>query len=551
MTQADILKTRMIDAAFEVTDLESDTIHLSSLHLTTLKKTEASYQSLIRNIDSHRTTLMSAASSKLGSQRATFEDDLKQHLLSQSHLESSLKLILDENDNLEKTMDKQCKDLLSEEGKLKTTESTLEGEIAELRRQLERKLNELEKNKVELASVREKIEGVRSKFSKQTEKVVKRREAAEAEKRANEIEVKKVETRLELVRKEEEEVKDKCEKLKRQAERVELKKADLVEEVSRMDADLKDRDRINWVCNQWKEKYAEESGQVSTLEEEKEKVIAKVRSLEEEVEAAELDMKKLDEKMPILEKEKKVASGARNFKEASRLAAEIKDKMTEIDIIQKRIVDLKAERTTLQDSVPNLETAAARLKIKSLDVKKFFDISQFHKLGKRIEDLKAIESFFASHSAYIENSLAEKVHNEIEYSLGLQSFFSTQYGDAVAYLPDPDKEVEEKEQYSSAPTEQKREEVEDQNTSPPIGDKEPDQTNSISETREEEDTVPLEQLRAELQTLREEHTACEGIISQAAEAEDFDRADQLASENETRNSYIRMLEERIQNRQQE
>jgi len=169
------LKIAMADSAFEITELESETVQLSSLHLTTLKKTEASYQSLIRNIEAHRATLQSVSASRLGSQRVKLEDELQQHLLTRDHLQGSLKTVLEEAESLEKNMDRQCRDLLSEETKLKQQDSTLEAEIQELRKQLERKIAEQEKNKIELAGVRERIDAIRGKFSKQTEKVTKKK----------------------------------------------------------------------------------------------------------------------------------------------------------------------------------------------------------------------------------------------------------------------------------------------------------------------------------------------------------------------------------------
>ena len=519
--------------------MESDTTHLSSLHLTTLKKTEASYQSLMRNIEAHRATLTAASASKLGTQRAALEDDLKQHLLSQSHLEASLKLILDENDALDKTMDKQCKDLLVDENRLKTTENTLENEIMELRKQLEKKMNELEKNKTELASVRDKIDGVRSKFSKQTEKVGRRKEAAEVEKkikrsRSEEGSVKAGSSEERGRRRERE-----SEKLKVQTDSIEKKKAELFNEIDKLEAELKEREKITWICNRWKDRYAEESGQVRSLEEEKESVFNEVRRLETEIESGESDIKKLEEKLPVLEKDKKVASGARNFKEASRLASDIKEKQSEIEELQKKILSFKSHRATLQDSIPKLESQASRLKAKSLVVRKFFDISQYHKLAKRIDDLKDIDSFYSSHASHSNQLLAHNIRAEIEYSTNLQIAISTQYGDSVSTLPDPDQPVDD-----SSPKNLEPETNTGESTPAEIKvPKEESPQGHPSEDQEEE--VSLDQLEEMLAALKKEYQACEELINTAAESEEFETADRLASENTERNNKMERLEAKI------
>jgi len=359
----------------------------------------------------------------------------------------------------------------------------------------------------------------------------------------NDNEVKNIEAKLDVVKKEEQLVQDKCEKLKAQAESVDSKKKGLGEEISKMEIELKNREKINSICNQWKEKFAEEDSQGKDLEEQRDRVLVQIKVIDIEIDSTEEKIKKIQEKLPGLEKDKKQASTARNFKEAGRLAGEIKEKEAEIETLSKSIAESKSKKTSLEASLPELERLANQQRSKYVELKKHYEIAQYHILEKKIQDLQSIKEFFDAQPQLADSSLTLKIATEIAYCQSSQHSISEKYGEAVHKLQDPSEATKEQDSHSAEHQEasQSAKEVSAAKVEENIEVLPSENVEESQPAPQQEEPVNIEQLQEELSKLEEEHAACEEEISKAAENEEYEKADELAGVNAQRMDRIHII----------
>ena len=192
MTQREQFRTQIQDTSIEIDGLDSEMLRVLNTEYMHLKKTDAAYGTLHRDIDFYRSSFESRESSRLARERQVLEDEQQQLSLTKEHIHMNLKNIDDEVDNTEKNIERQTMEHQGDFKRLTEKNKQLHKEIEDLRALLELKLQEKKTVEKDLGIVTEKIDVVRAKYGKQLEKVAVKKERALEELSHNEADLQKL-----------------------------------------------------------------------------------------------------------------------------------------------------------------------------------------------------------------------------------------------------------------------------------------------------------------------------------------------------------------------
>ena len=510
-----------------------------------LKKTDATYGTLYRDIDFYRSTFENRENTRLTRERQVLEDEQQQLTLTKEHIQMNLKNIDDEQENTEKSIERQTMEHQGDFKRLTEKNKQLHKEIEELRALLELKLQEKNSVEKDLGMVTEKIDVVRAKYGKQLEKVASKKERALEELSHNESEFEKLNGQLGSVAEQEALVKEKVQEYLSQQEIAQSAREAIRAELASFDEDKSRKEQVNRVVVAKRQALELERVCLKELMDSIASTDSEIKKIEIEIESQEQNTKVIEEKIPQLEKEKKVAATARNFLEANKLAKEIKDKKEEIENIAKEIAALKQNRENLTTSMP---ANAARLAEKEAAVQKAkceYDIIMYQVLDIRTADLHNIKKFFEEHQRSMEHLDLDAVDREINWCAQQRAALYEQYreniGDSLEQTPqDTDGQAlatqdqpEVPNQLIASVEEAASSALEPESLQPP----------------EEEVQYTAEELVQLIGDLQAEYDKVEKEIEDAAENDQFELADQLNSANSQRKHRLDRLSsalERIQ-----
>lgn len=503
---------------------------------THLKKTDAAYGTLHRDIEFYRGSFENRENTRLARERQLLEDEQQQLALTKEHIEMNLKNIDEEQENTEKSIERQTMEHQGDFKRLTEKNKLLHKEIEDLRAQLELKLLEKKTVEKDLAVVTEKIDVVRAKYGKQLEKVATKKERALDELSHNEADLQKLASKLDSVSEQEALVRDKLQEYLSQQEAAQAAREAIKAELSTFDEDRARKEQVNRVVAEKRQALELERVCLKELVDSIASTDSEIKKAEAEIEVLEQTAKSVEEKVPQLEKEKKVAATARNFLEANKLAKEIKEKKEEVDNIARAISVLKQTREHLTTSLPE---TAAKLAAKEAAVQKAkceYDVVMFRVLEIRAADLLCIKRFFEEHQAAADLD-GEALDQEIDWCAQQRAMLYAQYRDQIDRCAEqtPAESEELTHTTDDAPAEQ---------LDAPTPLEEPQQV--LEEPAEAEETGAEEQLSAEevaemVATLQAEFDRVEKEIEEAAEHEQFELADQLNSANSQRKQRLDQL----------
>lgn len=422
--QAESGKLQITDIYLEIDELESETVRLSSLEFTTLKKAEASFNKFIREVDAYRQSFEQREFSRLKRERGFLEDEAEQLKISREHIEVNVKHVEDEKESTERGIERQTKDYQLEQDRLSTLNKNLIADIEELRRQLEIKVAEQERVAAELATVDEKIESIRSKFKKQLDRVAKKQEKALEERNANEQELLAIKRKINEISDQEEKIKQTVEKYVDQQSQASLLKDQVGREMLQLENRNRIRDKLIAGMNTSREAYQEEAYKLKQLEESLATTETILKKIDIDIEASLDSIQKMEDKIPTLEKDKKTAAASRNFLEANKLSKEIKEKKDDIQKEQEKVAKLRIEREEVHNREPEKMKEAEKMRKVLSELRKVYDIWIYKIECLRIEELERIKQ--------LETDVTpDDLEAEYQYSLQKKEELYKQYSEAI------------------------------------------------------------------------------------------------------------------------
>jgi len=340
--------------------------------------------------------------------RTYIEEESEKVKITRNHLDLDLKHIEEETNSVNDSLDKQTKDFTEEGRSLTDKKQELEETIERIKEELRQKENELKDICKSLESVTNKVNIIKSKFQGSLDKIKNKRDVIQQNEKQYEKDIKHLNEYKETSDKNVKVYAQNIEKYKNLLENMKKMKTEF-----RKDAQLliEENRKRELYLKRYSESLAGVNGgrqAIVTCEEEIETLNHKLKQLQAEV--TELNAQKYasQQKLPGLEKDKKDFAASRNFKEAQRVNAEIKDIQTQVDTLDKRIQEESDQEKSLtlallklqNETIPNLRQKLAKLKEQN-------DLDKYNLLLIKEKDLKEIYEHYIAQRQFDDSNTIE------------------------------------------------------------------------------------------------------------------------------------------------
>ena len=504
-------------------------MRISNHEYTHLKKCDALYNTLYRDIEYYRSSIQQSESSRLMRERQILEDEQEQLRLSKDNILVNLKHVEEEQETTEKTIQRQTKEYQSDYVSLKERNTTLHDEIESLKELLNRKMKEKEEVEYDLSIVTEKIDTVRHKYKKQLDKMTVKKDNIMKEFNDNEKEIQSIEHKLSLVLEQEDKLKSKIEEYIQQQQYAQVKREEIKKEISIYDEHTTEKQKINKDLSNRKQILEEEKIKLNDLMNSISNTTQHIKQIDSDIHNKLQEIKDIEDKITILEKNKKVAASSRNFLEANTISKEVKDKKELISTIQSSISDLNSQKDTytinIQQYIDKQESFEGDVNKAIID----YNVVLYRCMNMRLRDISYIKDYIVLHS------IDSIDINDVDHLISLYTSYVSTIYEQYKHMIDDDIPQDTDGHNSIVNDDQKQENGDSRDEG---AKEEVNEENSF-------DSLPNEELKAYIDGIQNEYDRVEKEIDQAAENEDYELADQLNLDNQNRMDKLKKARMRL------
>eukprot|EP00397_Hematodinium_sp_SG-2012_P005167 GEMP01005185.1.p1 GENE.GEMP01005185.1~~GEMP01005185.1.p1 ORF type:complete len:1206 (+),score=310.30 GEMP01005185.1:72-3620(+) len=312
--------------------------------------------------------------------------------LARKHLDKDTVSAREERDQVEEALQAQTREHREELDQATENAFVLDGEIQALEQELAQKRNQKELAEDAILLSRTKIAAIEAKFDKQFERIAntKRRvDAATAEINADMA-------ALELAQRElQNEVEDrKTQEARRKNELAQLTilQKTMFRQVGRFEKRHRQRERWNKKRLPYEDALAQRRSELEVLQLQAEKLMSQQSARQNDGACSKSKLSTLSVHLPRLEAEKKIAVASRNFKEAGRVAAELKHAEEEKARIERQLEAEKDDLRVLQDNLEESQRAATEKQEEVRTHETACDMKEIKILEKQVLDLQRLSA---------------------------------------------------------------------------------------------------------------------------------------------------------------
>jgi len=335
---------------------------------------------------------------KLSSESARLEAERKRVELAQSHLSKDRERLEEEDSQLREAMGQHTGEYEKERDDALTDQLAVEGEIAELKRQLAAKEAERAKLVEVVAAANEKINSVRSKFERQITRLEGNRRRFEETKKEVEMDTEHVEGLEAALARDRQAAKEEADLRKQEIQDIaqELRSLRRTQRAAEWTAQMRSlwqrmqepgQKLLGESRSRWEQATAECNRIAGSLE-------------EDEAEAAKLrgQIDTIQQQIPSLEAEKKLAVSSRSFKEAGRISEEIKKREEDKRHYEAGLQLLQDGLRGAREQLTEFRQAEEQAQEELLEVEAKCGQEEIRILQRQMRDLETLSSKISSTS---------------------------------------------------------------------------------------------------------------------------------------------------------
>jgi hypothetical protein len=507
---------QMETLARSLLDLTREREGVSERALTRMQLLQTEGEEALSDMDEQARNRLSAESNRLESERKRLE-------LACSHLKKDSDNLEEEKQQLQEAIEQQTNTHETERDKAVAERTAVDDEIRELQKTLEVKLKQRKTLTENVDACEIRISSIKSKFEKQLSRLEGKQKRLEEAQREVDVDEKQVEEIAASLQRE------------RDASRASM--ARRTEQLSQIRSESRKLRRVRKLMSRhlnmrvrWQKLLEPLQEMVNQARIQWESVTGDCLTLASSLAAKEADTSKLRSQldairiqMPTLEAEKKVAVASRSFKEAGRLAEEIR-KCTENQAtyeaeLEKLQGELTAQREKLAGSRQIEEAAQGEL----MAAEAKSGAEELRVLQRQICDLDKLRQ--SSCMSATERILFEEEERVFKSA---QTHLAEKYGVALDTLEEipSDREADDSEEVSEGEEEPPSSPVETSmaNQAPPEVAKAPIDVETLMQRREELELIERES--------SERMNSLDKEIEEACESDQFDKAEELEADRQ-------------------